>query len=220
MRGKVVYAPVCFSLNQGYLPRDKAVAEAAVSGGGDGYDWRAGWWRGEGFGLMGMYKEDWAAVGGYDTRKFTSRWGKEDEDIASRVAHSAGGGLLVDRPREAGLYHVWHPERRWKLKDVVPPAASDDGVALPGWKGNPVIFGDLRHPARCVALSREFNARLSQLTDPACKQQAVSDWIQSLNYGDRAAGFQDKKLLVTWKRAGEKDQTKVYNVGDLMRFCK
>ena len=31
-----------------------------------------------------MYKSDWMTFGGFDTEKFTTKWGEEDIDIADK----------------------------------------------------------------------------------------------------------------------------------------
>ena len=43
-----------------------------------------GRWENWGYGIFSMYKSDFVKVGGYDTVKFTTKWGAEDNDIVDR----------------------------------------------------------------------------------------------------------------------------------------
>jgi len=71
-----------------------------------------GWWRTEGFGLMGVLKPDMKIIGGFD-EKF-STWGNEDTEIAQR---SIDRGMRFIRYNCWGLYHNWHPYGDWGGRD-------------------------------------------------------------------------------------------------------
>jgi hypothetical protein len=43
-----------------------------------------GVWRDDGFGIFSMYKSDWAEIGGFNIRKYTTKWGGEDWHILDR----------------------------------------------------------------------------------------------------------------------------------------
>ena len=45
-------------------------------------DWRI--WT---FGLFGMFKSDWTTIGGFDTKKFTTKWGGEDNNLLDRYGY-------------------------------------------------------------------------------------------------------------------------------------
>ena len=45
---------------------------------------RAGWWETLTYGLLGMYKSDWTETGGFDTQKYTIKWGGEDWDAVDK----------------------------------------------------------------------------------------------------------------------------------------
>ena len=44
----------------------------------------AGFWEKLTYGLLGMYKTDWTATGGFDTSKYTTKWGGEDWDAVDK----------------------------------------------------------------------------------------------------------------------------------------
>ena len=61
------FAPMFFRLNEGHT-------EASMSG----------FWETLTYGLLGMYKSDWASTGGFDTQKYTTKWGGEDWDAVDK----------------------------------------------------------------------------------------------------------------------------------------
>lgn len=71
-----------------------------------------GWWRNEGFGLMGVLRPDMEIIGGFD-ESFT-KWGDEDTEIAERTLSN---GLKMFRYNCWGLYHNWHPYGDWGGRD-------------------------------------------------------------------------------------------------------
>lgn len=84
-----VWFPICYSLYQ-----DKP---AIISKGN-------GWWRREGWGMMGINKCNFDFVGGYDSTNIT--WGGEDNDFYRRIRKVDAN---IIRSKCYGLYHVWHP---------------------------------------------------------------------------------------------------------------
>ena len=44
----------------------------------------AGFWETLTYGLFGLYKSDWNAIGGFDVQKYTVKWGGEDWDILDK----------------------------------------------------------------------------------------------------------------------------------------
>lgn len=64
-----------------------------------------GWFRHQGFGMMGLTKKDFETVGGYDEN--IRRWGGEDQKFfyTAKKKH----GLKVVRKNSA-LVHHWHPK--------------------------------------------------------------------------------------------------------------
>ena len=43
-----------------------------------------GFWEQMTYGVFGMYKSDWSNFGGFDLKKYTTRWGGEDWDIVDK----------------------------------------------------------------------------------------------------------------------------------------
>lgn len=39
---------------------------------------RLGFWEVQGFGIYGMYRSDWEAIGGFNTGEYKFNWGGED----------------------------------------------------------------------------------------------------------------------------------------------
>ena len=64
----MAYTPVFFRLNQGYTELN--------------YN---GFWEMLTYGLFAMYKTDWISFGGFDTKKYSTKWGGEDWDILDRL---------------------------------------------------------------------------------------------------------------------------------------
>jgi len=44
----------------------------------------AGFWETLTYGLFGMYKSDWTTFGGFNTQRYTVRWGGEDWDLVDK----------------------------------------------------------------------------------------------------------------------------------------
>jgi hypothetical protein len=89
------YAPVMYSFN-----KDKPMQV------GEGN----GWWRTTSLGMIGVFKTDFQKIGGYDEKQFTTKWGGEDLDLASRLMKS---GLEIIRPLEKNYFHKYHPNNPW-----------------------------------------------------------------------------------------------------------
>lgn len=83
-----VWFPICFSL---YKNKPLEIKEGN------------GWWRGEGHGMVGIWKENFELLGGFN-EKF-KQWGQEDDDLFVR-AHLH---FKVFRDKCYGLFHHWHP---------------------------------------------------------------------------------------------------------------
>jgi hypothetical protein len=88
VQGKMGFAPMFFRLNEGRT-------EASI----------AGFWETLTYGLLGMYKSDWVRTRGFDTQKYTTKWGGEDWDAVDRVVSV---GLELFRIRYPGLVHYFH----------------------------------------------------------------------------------------------------------------
>jgi chondroitin sulfate synthase len=63
-----------------------------------------GYWRFYGYGMMGIYKDDLVAVGGFDLK--IEGWGKEDVDLCDKVVKN---NLHLFRSADPGLVHLFHP---------------------------------------------------------------------------------------------------------------
>ena len=61
------FAPMFFRLNEGHTEMS-----------------REGFWETLTYGLLGMYKSDWVMTGGFDTQKYTTKWGGEDWDAVDK----------------------------------------------------------------------------------------------------------------------------------------
>ena len=61
------FAPMFFRLSEGHTEMS-----------------RVGFWETLTYGLLGMYKSDWIATGGFDTQKYTTQWGGEDWDAVDK----------------------------------------------------------------------------------------------------------------------------------------
>ncbi|CAG0916335.1 unnamed protein product [Notodromas monacha] len=94
--GKQVWFPITFSE---YDPSFAGVDDDESSFGDE-----RGFWRKYGFGIVGIYKKDLVAVGGFD--RTISGWGKEDVDLFSRIAGTKS--LTAMRAPDPGLVHVFH----------------------------------------------------------------------------------------------------------------
>jgi hypothetical protein len=88
VQGKMGFAPMFFRLNKGYT-------EINING----------FWETLTYGLLGMYKSDWVRTEGFDTQKYTTKWGGEDWDAVDRVVSV---GLELFRIRYPGLVHYFH----------------------------------------------------------------------------------------------------------------
>ena len=75
-------------------------------------DWNsllAGFWETLTYGLFGMYKSDWKVFGGFNTRKYTHKWGGEDWDLVDKWAsNSVWRTSLIPRlPHSLGMRLGW-----------------------------------------------------------------------------------------------------------------
>lgn len=43
-----------------------------------------GYWETFGYGIYGLYKSDWTAIGGYNITQYKYTWGGEDYDIVDK----------------------------------------------------------------------------------------------------------------------------------------
>lgn len=64
---KMAFTPMFFRLNKGHT-------EINCNG----------YWEKATYGLFSMYKSDWLKSGGFDTERFTTKWGGEDWDALDR----------------------------------------------------------------------------------------------------------------------------------------
>lgn len=69
-----------------------------------------GFWQMDGYGLVAMYKSDWIRIGGMNTKDYKYKWGGEDWDLLDRVLMAS---LEVERNKYPGLYHHYHPHKKW-----------------------------------------------------------------------------------------------------------
>ncbi|KAL9978694.1 hypothetical protein ACROYT_G016242 [Oculina patagonica] len=72
------------------------------------YDHHRGFWQMDGFGLLGIYKSDWAKFGGMNIEEFKYKWGGEDWDLLDRVVNAK---LEIERIKYPGLYHHYHNKK-------------------------------------------------------------------------------------------------------------
>lgn len=87
---KHVWFPICFSLYKGvneYVIKDEN-----------------GWWRETGFGMMGIFKDVFMNLGGYQVK---TTWGGPD-DMMFKMCNKQG--LKIKRENCVGLFHNWHPK--------------------------------------------------------------------------------------------------------------
>ena len=96
-----VYFPICYSLYKG--------APMVVTT--DGAPYRRvpgtkanGWWRESGRGNCGFVVEDFHSIGGWDGERWSTRYGREDDDIYKR----ANAQYEIHRERVPGFFHQWH----------------------------------------------------------------------------------------------------------------
>jgi hypothetical protein len=65
-----------------------------------------GWWRESGRGNCGFVFSDFRALGGWDGKRWGTRYGREDDDIYWRARNF----FEVYRERVPGFFHQWHPK--------------------------------------------------------------------------------------------------------------
>ncbi|XP_018579421.1 chondroitin sulfate synthase 1-like [Anoplophora glabripennis] len=105
-RGRAIYFPIVYSLydpalsNKSYTDADH---EAFTS---DCIDEETGFWRQFGFGIVGLYKSDYLALGGFNL--MISGWGYEDVTFYDNAVKS---GLRIARSVDPDLVHVFHSVR-------------------------------------------------------------------------------------------------------------
>ena len=87
-RGITVYTPIIVRLQCGESPVNPR-----------------GRWEAQGFGLIGIYKEDWDRLGGLGQEHFDKKWGGEDWDLMERIVAS---GMEYERLRNTKIFHHWH----------------------------------------------------------------------------------------------------------------
>lgn len=96
------FFPVCYSLYRN--------APMEVRGDGPPYHQSGatanGWWRESGRGNCGFVVSDLHKIGGWDGRRWGTRYGREDDDVYWRAKNF----LEVHRERVPGFFHQWHPK--------------------------------------------------------------------------------------------------------------
>lgn len=96
------YFPVCYSLYRN--------APLEVRGDGPPYHQNGstanGWWRESGRGNCGFVASDLGKIGGWDGKRWGTRYGREDDDVYWRAKNF----LEVYRERVPGFFHQWHPK--------------------------------------------------------------------------------------------------------------
>lgn len=71
----------------------------------------AGFWEYDGFGPIGIYKEDWDRIGGFV--KHRKGWGGEDWDLMDSIVEH---GLEFERMHTPYVYHYYHSKKgMWRL---------------------------------------------------------------------------------------------------------
>ena len=88
VQGKMAYTPMFYRLEPGYTELNPV-----------------GSWETWTYGLFGMYKSDWLEHGGFNTQKYTTKWGGEDVDVLDRALAK---GYEAFRTRPPGLMHYYH----------------------------------------------------------------------------------------------------------------
>jgi beta-1,4-N-acetylgalactosaminyltransferase 4 len=88
IKGVMAYAPIVVRLDCDASPTEPT-----------------GRWETAGYGLFGMFKSDWQAVGGMDTSRFRDKWGGEDWDFLDRTMSNA---FDVERLRIPHFFHNYH----------------------------------------------------------------------------------------------------------------
>jgi hypothetical protein len=96
------YFPICYSLYRN--------APMEVRGDGPPYHQNGstanGWWRESGRGNCGFVASDFFSIGGWDGKRWGTRYGREDDDVYWRARNF----LKVYRERVPGFFHQWHPK--------------------------------------------------------------------------------------------------------------
>ena len=83
------FAPMFFRLNQGYTEiningQPLHYSRSSISAYYQLMLMTAGFWETLTYGLLGLYKSDWTASGGFDTLRYTTKWGGEDWDAVDK----------------------------------------------------------------------------------------------------------------------------------------
>ncbi|KAK3736338.1 hypothetical protein QZH41_020811, partial [Actinostola sp. cb2023] len=65
------------------------------------------YWEFHGYGLVGIYKNDWDKFGGMNVEEFKYKWGGEDIEMTDRILME---GFESERKKIKGLVHYYHPK--------------------------------------------------------------------------------------------------------------
>lgn len=103
IRGRRVYFPVVFS--QYALSKGRRSIADVNDFAKFNYDSESGYFRHFGYGLVGLYRSDFDAVGGFDLN--IRGWGMEDVELFDKFVKKSN--LTILRAPEPDLIHVYHP---------------------------------------------------------------------------------------------------------------
>ena len=62
-------------------------------------------WEFHGYGLVGIYKDDWDKFGGMNVEEFKNKWGGEDVEMADRILMAGYEGY---RKKVKNVVHYFH----------------------------------------------------------------------------------------------------------------
>lgn len=99
IRGRSIYFPVVFS--QYASSKLKSVTDFSQFN----YDSENGYFRHFGYGLVGLYRSDFDAVGGFDLN--IRGWGMEDVELFDKFVKRSN--LSIFRAPDPDLVHIYHP---------------------------------------------------------------------------------------------------------------